>query len=198
MAPRRELAETILDSGDTLLTILGDILDFSKIDHNRMVLESAPVDLRQTIEATVEMVAAEAVKKGLEIAYRLHPELQQRRILGDAIRIRQVRPSPPLRCLLERFPDVAYRQRAEFHQRRIWATPSISARRGPSPSISHAGAFSWWCAQDAAALEHVGLVLLLRAPYRTDERGELGQLLTLLGARTWALAMLGKSQESVS
>ena len=39
----RELAETILDSGDTLLTILGDILDFSKIDHNSMVLESAPV-----------------------------------------------------------------------------------------------------------------------------------------------------------
>ena len=33
----RELAETILDSGDTLLTILGDILDFSKIDHNRYV-----------------------------------------------------------------------------------------------------------------------------------------------------------------
>jgi signal transduction histidine kinase len=32
-----------LDSGDTLLTILGDILDFSKIDHNSMVLESAPV-----------------------------------------------------------------------------------------------------------------------------------------------------------
>ncbi len=34
-AHARELAETILDSGDTLLTILGDILDFSKIDHNR-------------------------------------------------------------------------------------------------------------------------------------------------------------------
>ena len=27
-----------MDSGDTLLTILGDILDFSKIDHNRCVL----------------------------------------------------------------------------------------------------------------------------------------------------------------
>ena len=39
----RELSETILDSGDTLLTILGDILDFSKIDHNSMLLESAPV-----------------------------------------------------------------------------------------------------------------------------------------------------------
>ena len=89
IATYSELAETILDSGDTLLTILGDILDFSKIDHNRMTLESAPVDLRQTIEATVEMVAADAVKKGLEIAYQLHPELQQRMILGDAIRIRQ-------------------------------------------------------------------------------------------------------------
>ncbi len=32
-----------MDSGDTLLTILGDILDFSKIDHNSMLLESAPV-----------------------------------------------------------------------------------------------------------------------------------------------------------
>ena len=42
----RELAETILDSGDTLLTILGDILDFSKIDHNSMVLESAPVSIQ--------------------------------------------------------------------------------------------------------------------------------------------------------
>ena len=36
------------------------------------------------------MVAADAVKKGLEIAYSLAPELQQRKILGDTIRIRQV------------------------------------------------------------------------------------------------------------
>lgn len=31
-----------MDSGDTLLTILGDILDFSKIDHNRCVLAHRP------------------------------------------------------------------------------------------------------------------------------------------------------------
>ena len=36
------------------------------------------------------MVAADALKKGLEIAYSLAPELQQRKILGDTIRIRQV------------------------------------------------------------------------------------------------------------
>ncbi|KAK9834967.1 hypothetical protein WJX81_000233 [Elliptochloris bilobata] len=87
---QRELSETILDSGDTLLTILGDILDFSKIDHNSMVLESAPVDLRALVEGTVEMVAAEANKKGLELAYLLSEPLLTRRVLGDAIRIRQV------------------------------------------------------------------------------------------------------------
>jgi hypothetical protein len=55
-----------------------------------LLLLVTQVDLRQTIEAAVEMVAADAVKKGLEIAYSLAPELQQRKILGDTIRIRQV------------------------------------------------------------------------------------------------------------
>ena len=57
-----------------------------------MVLESAPVDLRAMVEGTVEMVAAEANKKGLELAYLLDEPLLSRRVLGDAIRIRQARP----------------------------------------------------------------------------------------------------------
>lgn len=80
----------MLDSGDTLLTILGDILDFSKIDHNSMTLEASPLCLRTTFEAVIEMVAADAVKKGIEIAYALDERLTQRCIMGDAIRIRQV------------------------------------------------------------------------------------------------------------
>ena len=98
--PCRELAETILDSGDTLLTILGDILDFSKIDHNSMTLEAAPVCLRTTVESTVEMVAAHAVRKGIEIAYSLDDELLRRPILGDQIRIRQVMARAPLSIML--------------------------------------------------------------------------------------------------
>eukprot|EP00884_Botryococcus_braunii_P007045 jgi/Botrbrau1/16341/Bobra.0345s0005.1 len=87
---QRELAETILDSGDTLVTILGDILDFSKIDHNSMVLEATPVSLRATIESTVEMVAADAVRRGIEIAYVVEDSMLRQKVLGDAIRIRQV------------------------------------------------------------------------------------------------------------
>ena len=50
----------------------------------------AQVSLRDTIGSTVEMVAAEANRKGLDIAYHMDEALAQRTLLGDAIRIRQV------------------------------------------------------------------------------------------------------------
>lgn len=46
--------------------------------------------LRDTIGAVVEMVAADASKKGLNIAYTVDEVLLKRAVLGDAIRIRQV------------------------------------------------------------------------------------------------------------
>lgn len=104
MGTCRELAETILDSGDTLVTILGDILDFSKIDHNSMVLEATPVSLRATIESTVEMVAADAVRRGIEIAYVVEDRMLSQKVLGDAIRIRQVPPPPSLQLELPPAP----------------------------------------------------------------------------------------------
>lgn len=72
------------------MTILGDILDFSKIDHNSMELEAVPVLLRDAVEATMDMAAADAYKRGIELAYSLDPRLAQRRVMGDMTRIRQV------------------------------------------------------------------------------------------------------------
>lgn len=40
----------------------------------------------------MEMVAADASKKGLNIAYTIDEVLLRRAVLGDAIRIRQVEP----------------------------------------------------------------------------------------------------------
>lgn len=48
------------------------------------------VCLRDTIGSVVEMVAADANKKGLNIAYTMDEMLLRRAVLGDAIRIRQV------------------------------------------------------------------------------------------------------------
>lgn len=57
-----------------------------------MELEWAPLALRDTLEASIEMVAANARRRGLEVAYGLAPPLAgRRRLLGDSIRIRQVR-----------------------------------------------------------------------------------------------------------
>lgn len=57
------------------------------------VIMLAQVSLRDVISSTVEMVAADATKKGLDLAYTMDDALLRRTVLGDAIRIRQVRPA---------------------------------------------------------------------------------------------------------
>lgn len=55
-----------------------------------MVLDNRPLCLRATLEASLELVAGDALRKGLEVAYTLDPRLAARPVLGDSIRIRQV------------------------------------------------------------------------------------------------------------
>jgi PAS domain S-box-containing protein len=86
---QREFAEIIRDSGDALLTIINDILDFSKIEAGRMELEQAPFDLRECVEATLDLVAAQAAKKGIDLAYEIEDETPQA-VVGDLPRTRQV------------------------------------------------------------------------------------------------------------
>src|SRR6202023_3452746 len=47
---QRDYAETIRDSGTSLLTVINDILDFSKVEAGKLELESLHVDLRDTFE----------------------------------------------------------------------------------------------------------------------------------------------------
>jgi len=87
---QRELAETILESGNSLLSILGDILDFCKLDHGAMELQREPVNLRTTVEACIEIVAPEALRKGLALSYAIDDEAATHAVLADPIRLRQV------------------------------------------------------------------------------------------------------------
>jgi hypothetical protein len=59
---QREFAETIRESAETLLTIINDILDFSKIEAGKMSIEVINFDLIQTIESTLDIVAARAYR----------------------------------------------------------------------------------------------------------------------------------------
>jgi PAS domain S-box-containing protein len=88
-AEQREFAETIRTSGDALLTIINDILDFSKIEARRMELESQPFDLHECVESAVDLVAAGAAERGLDLAYVVEPDVPAA-IVGDVTRLRQV------------------------------------------------------------------------------------------------------------
>ncbi len=86
---QRDFAGTIRDSGDALLTIINDILDFSKIEAGRMDIERQPFDLRECVEAALDLIGTRAAEKQLDLAYVFEGEVPAA-VLGDVTRLRQV------------------------------------------------------------------------------------------------------------
>ncbi len=86
---QRIFAETIHKSGAALLTIINDILDFSKIEAGKLELETAPFDLRASVEDVAALVASRAQEKQIEVIVRFQPDLPNM-LVGDGGRIRQV------------------------------------------------------------------------------------------------------------
>src|SRR3984885_7624470 len=69
LTPRqRHLSQTISHSAAALLQIINDILDFSKVEAARLELERVEFALREAVEETIEIFAARAHAKGLELA----------------------------------------------------------------------------------------------------------------------------------
>jgi two-component system, sensor histidine kinase and response regulator len=66
-ALQRDYAETIRDSGTSLLTVINDILDFSKVEAGKLELEILDVDLRDTFEDVARLLSIQAHAKGLEL-----------------------------------------------------------------------------------------------------------------------------------
>jgi GAF domain-containing protein len=86
---QREYAEIVRASGDALLTVINDVLDFSKIEAGRMELEAQPFDLREGVEAALDLVSARAAEKGLDLAYLISDNAPSA-IVGDVARLRQI------------------------------------------------------------------------------------------------------------
>jgi len=84
-----EFASAIKSSGGSLLQIVNDILDCSRIEAGKLLLDHERFDLLQTVEDAVEVVAAHARDKGLELDWVLEPEVPAE-LIGDAGRLRQV------------------------------------------------------------------------------------------------------------
>ncbi|NTU83012.1 MAG: GAF domain-containing protein, partial [Chloroflexales bacterium] len=88
-ARQREYVETIRTSGETLLTLINDILDFSKIESGKLLLEQQPFDLRECVESAVDLLAAPAEAKGIDLAFLIEPGLPAT-LVGDVTRLRQI------------------------------------------------------------------------------------------------------------
>ena len=86
---QHEYAETVRASSDALLTIINDILDFSKIEAGKLELESQPFDLRDCVESALDLVAARATEKGIDLAYLLDEQVPAA-VYGDVTRLRQI------------------------------------------------------------------------------------------------------------
>ncbi|HWA26732.1 MAG TPA: response regulator [Lacunisphaera sp.] len=86
---QRDYVSTIRTSGDALLSIINEILDFSKIESGKMELDNQPFELAQCVEEVVDIFAAQAAAKGIELAYIIDRDIPPC-ILGDITRLRQV------------------------------------------------------------------------------------------------------------
>ncbi|MBF0497197.1 MAG: PAS domain S-box protein [Deltaproteobacteria bacterium] len=86
---QREYLGMIKISADALASLINDILDFSKIEAGRLDLDNISFRLRDSLGNMMKTLAVKAHEKGLELAYRIKPDVPDR-LLGDPVRIRQV------------------------------------------------------------------------------------------------------------
>jgi len=86
---RQDYTRTILDSGNTLLTLINDILDLSKVEAGKMELSLSMFTPGQLLKEITSLFAEMAGRKGLTLEARwLGPERQG--YLGDPMRLRQM------------------------------------------------------------------------------------------------------------
>jgi signal transduction histidine kinase/CheY-like chemotaxis protein len=88
-AAQRGQVETVLRSGEILMTVLNDLLDISKLDAGRMEIAAAPCDLRALMTETLDAWAPVAEERGLALSLEIDDALPPYLKL-DAARVRQV------------------------------------------------------------------------------------------------------------
>jgi PAS domain S-box-containing protein len=90
LTPRQhEFAETIRNSGESLLGLINDILDFSKIEAGKLEMEQLDFDLVETLDEFAKMMAFKVFQKDLEFICSSVPQMP-RHLQGDPGRLRQV------------------------------------------------------------------------------------------------------------
>lgn len=84
--------KSIQESGDLLLSIINDVLDYSKIESKKVVLESTPFDICDSIKKSYEFFKHVAIQKGLKLECKITDKIQSKNQLymGDPTKINQI------------------------------------------------------------------------------------------------------------
>lgn len=80
---------TIERSANNLLAIINDVLDFSKLEAGKLILESIPFPLRNTLDEVVTLLAHSSHDKGLELTLNIKNDVPDN-VIGDPLRLQQV------------------------------------------------------------------------------------------------------------
>ncbi len=88
-AEQSDYLHTMRVSSDQLLGVVDDILDFSKIESGKLDLENERLSVRATVEEAIEIAAARAREKGLDLLVDIQDNVP-RWVSGDVTRLRQV------------------------------------------------------------------------------------------------------------
>ena len=88
-AKQHHLAETVLQSGTALLSVLNDILDYSKIEAGKLELECIDFNLRECVEEVMQLLAERAQQKGNELLCQISDDVPLG-LIGDSGRLRQI------------------------------------------------------------------------------------------------------------
>ena len=76
-------------SAEHLLAMVNDVLDHARLEAGEVHLDCVPFSLREVVQGTLDMLAAQAQAKHIKMAQTLAPDLQDTRV-GDPLRLRQI------------------------------------------------------------------------------------------------------------
>ncbi len=85
---QREHLSTIVESGESLLTIINDILDLSKIEAEKIEIAQVPFSLEDNLFEVIRSLAVKANEKGLELIVDI--AVPAPIVVGDPMRLRQI------------------------------------------------------------------------------------------------------------
>jgi len=90
LGPReREMVDIVRSSSDNLERLLSDILEPTKIQSGQPTLQPAPFHLAENVRHTAPQWRPKAEEKGVALVIEI-AETAERRVYGDAVRIRQI------------------------------------------------------------------------------------------------------------